>query len=79
MEHPSTKNIKSLIQQIDFSVHQNILIISSDRNAKLILSTRNLANVTVVRSNALNVRSFLLADKIICTESGLKNLQQVYN
>lgn len=55
-----------------------VVVILSETNANINLSLRNLSNVTLLRSNTLNVRDILLASKIIVTDTALKNIQEVY-
>jgi len=55
------------------------LIILSEVSDNVNLSLRNLSNVTLLRSNTLNVKDILLANKIIITENALKNIQEVYS
>nr|BDA98294.1 ribosomal protein L4 [Rhodomonas sp. NIES-1006] len=81
IETPKTKKILELLSKVvDISdTSSKILIISSEVSDNLALSLRNLSNVTLLRSNTLNVRDILLANKIIITDKALKNIQEVYS
>lgn len=81
LKSPKTKEaincLSSVLNSSDLS--KKVLIILSDVNENTNLSLRNLKNVTVLRSNALNVKDILIANKIIVTDTALKNIQEVYS
>lgn len=79
LEEAKTKTFQALVGKLNISREQKTLIVLKNKNTKVTLSTRNLHNVNVILSNALNVRAILMADRIIVTESALNNLQEVYN
>lgn len=74
------ENIKKLSKIFDItdSSKKNLIIVSELSN-NLKLSLRNLSNVTVLHSNALNVKDILVANKILVTDKALKNIQEVYS
>jgi large subunit ribosomal protein L4 len=81
LESPKTKKLIELLSkvtQITNSSEKTVLILS-EVNDNLNLSLRNLSNVTLLRSNTLNVKDILLANKIIITDKALKNIQEVYS
>lgn len=73
----AVKYLSQLLNTLDLS--EKILIILSDVNQNVNLSLRNIKNITVLRSNTLNVKDILLANKIIVTDTALKNIQEVYS
>ena len=81
IQTPKTKKIVDILSKVtnigDSS--NKIVIILSEVNDNVNLSLRNLSNVTLLRSNTLNLRDILLANKIIITEKALKNIQEVYS
>nr|BDA99033.1 ribosomal protein L4 [Rhodomonas sp. NIES-2332] len=81
IDSPKTKKIVDLLSKIT-NIKDNsnkTLIILSEVSDNVNLSLRNLSNVTLLRSNTLNVRDILLANKIIITDKALKNIQEVYS
>lgn len=81
LETPKTKKIVEILSKItDISDNSNkTVIIISEITPNLRLSLGNLSNVTLLRSNTLNIRDILLANKIIITDKALKNIQEVYS
>jgi large subunit ribosomal protein L4 len=81
VETPKTQKIVEMLSKItDISDNSNkTLIIVSEVTDNVNLSLSNLSNVTLLRSNTLNVRDILLANKIIITDKALKNIQEVYS
>jgi large subunit ribosomal protein L4 len=81
VKNPKTKKIVEILSKItDISDNSNkTVIILSEINSNVSLSLANLSNVTLLRSNTLNIRDILLANKIIITDKALKNIQEVYS
>ena len=81
LQTPKTKKVIEMLSKItDIGDSSNkTLIILSEVSDNVNLSLRNLSNVTLLRSNTLNVKDILLANKIIITENALKNIQEVYS
>lgn len=81
VETPKTKRIIEILSKItDISDSSNkTVIIVSEINNNVSLALSNLSNITLLRSNTLNIRDILLANKIIITDTALKNIQEVYN
>lgn len=81
LDSPKTKKIVDIMNKITnlADPSNRIVVILSEINENVNLSLRNLSNVTVLRSNTLNLRDILLANKIIVTEKALKNIQEVYS
>lgn len=73
----STKNAMSKLKP--FITKENNLLIVKNPTQKFILSIRNVANLKVLYSNALNVKDILQATNIIITEDALENIQNVYH
>jgi large subunit ribosomal protein L4 len=81
IDTPKTKKIIEALSKItNLGDNSNrTLIILSEVSDNVNLSLRNLSNVTLLRSNTLNIKDILLANKIIITEKALKNIQEVYS
>jgi large subunit ribosomal protein L4 len=54
------------------------LVIIKENNPILTLSIRNLNNVSLLTSNALNVKGILTATNIIITVEALENIEKIY-
>nr|ASO75963.1 ribosomal protein L4 [Storeatula sp. CCMP1868] len=81
IQNPKTKTIVETLNKV-VNIADNsskTVMILSEVSDNVNLSLRNLNNVTILRSNTLNVRDILLANKIIITDKALKNIQEVYS
>nr|BDA97771.1 ribosomal protein L4 [Rhodomonas sp. NIES-698] len=78
---PNTKDIKEILSKVtnDVNTSNRVLVILSEVDDNINLSLRNISNITLLRSNTLNVKDILLASKIIITDKALKNIQEVYS
>jgi large subunit ribosomal protein L4 len=73
----STKNVVAKLKP--FINQENNLLIVKNPTQKFVLSIRNIANIKVLYSNALNVKDILHATNILITEDALENIQTVYH
>lgn len=81
LEFPKTKKLIELLSKVTKITNssEKTVLILSEVNDNLNLSLRNLSNVTLLRSNTLNIKDILLANRIIITHKALKNIQEVYS
>lgn len=80
MSKPSTREVVNTLEKITKIKKENrILLIVNENNENLNLSVRNVANVHVIISNALNLRELLLAQTVIITEKALLNITKASN
>ena len=74
LESNKTKEAKSILNKLDCT--KNVLIVVEELNDNLILATRNLKNVILLASDEINTLDIVSADKLIITESALKNIEE---
>ena len=53
------------------------LIVVSELTDNVVLSTRNLGNVILLAANEINTYDVISADKMIITESAVKEIEEV--
>ena len=73
-ETNKTKDFKQLLN--NFKVKRNVLIIVSELNDNLILSTRNLNNVLLLAVDEINVLDIVSANLVIVEESAVKKIEE---
>lgn len=72
MEQIKTKTFVSTVQAIKA---ERALIVTSDENEKLELSSRNVPGVKVIRIEGLNVYDILKYEKLVLLESAIKGIE----
>jgi large subunit ribosomal protein L4 len=75
-----TNKTKALVQKLkDMKIEGGVLIISNDVNENLYLAARNLAHVDVLDSSAsaADPVAFVKADKVIITETAMKEIEEL--
>ena len=75
IESNKTKDMKNILN--NFKVERNVLIVVSELNDNLILSTRNLDNVLLLSVDEVNVLDLVSANLVIIEESAIKTLEEV--
>ena len=78
IEKPSTKLIIQMLSILNINIRENILIILSNVNYNLYLSTRNLHNVKVKAVNQINVFNILQANTVLIELGALDKIQKLY-
>lgn len=74
LESNKTKEVKKLLNTLGAT--KNVLIVVEELNDNLILATRNLNDVILLEANEINTLDVVSADKLIVTESALKNIEE---
>jgi large subunit ribosomal protein L4 len=74
LESNKTKEVKNILNTLGAT--KNVLIVVDELNDNLILATRNLKNVILLASDEINTLDVVSADKMIITESALKNIEE---
>ncbi len=74
VESNKTKEVKNILNTLGAT--KNVLIVVDELNDNLILATRNLKNVILLASDEINTLDVVSADKMIITESALKNIEE---
>jgi|SaaInlV_125m_DNA_1040241.scaffolds.fasta_scaffold00413_36 large subunit ribosomal protein L4 len=78
LEKPNTKAFLTKLGDVIDSSSKTLVVIN-EPNKNVMLSSRNVNNLTLLYSNTLNVKDILLAKKIVITESALENIQKTYH
>jgi len=77
-ETPKTKNFVELLKNFQLTGIKTLLVLSnSDTN--ILLSSRNLKKVKIVRASDLNTYEILDAKRLIITESSVKDIETVHS
>lgn len=72
LERVKTKDFVAVIKNLETD---NVLLVTDEKNEKLELSSRNVPNVKVLRSEGLNVYDLLKYKNVILLEPALKALE----
>jgi large subunit ribosomal protein L4 len=78
LNKPSTKDLLTKLENV-INPSSKTLLVLNEPNKNVTLSSRNIANLTILYSNTLNVKDILLAKKIVITENALENIQKTYH
>jgi large subunit ribosomal protein L4 len=77
MESPKTKNYLKMLESFKVNNKRTLLVLSdSDKN--VYLSTRNISRATVTKADSLNTYEILNASKILFVESSLEKLDAMF-
>ncbi|QZE13243.1 50S ribosomal protein L4 [Halosquirtibacter laminarini] len=77
-ESPKTKEMVSLQKNLNINDKKSLIVLS-DANKNIYLSTRNLQNVDVIVVSDLNTYDVLRAKNIFFVESSVNKLEEVFN
>ncbi|HNW75989.1 MAG TPA: 50S ribosomal protein L4 [Bacteroidales bacterium] len=76
-ETPKTKNFIELLKNFELG-DKKTLVVMPDANANVVLSSRNLKKVKVVKASDLNTYEILDAHQILITESSVKEIEKIH-
>ena len=79
LPRPKTKDFIDALGRWGVEPKAKILLILHEIAPNVELSTRNVANLVVIKATNLNVHDILWADKIVVTSQALGNIQEVYS
>ena len=72
---PKTKDFKAVLAALEIS--KKALFVTSEVNENVILSARNIAGVTVLTAEGINVLDLLGHDKVVFTQDAVKKVEEV--
>ena len=75
-EEPKTKNYLQLLKNFDLVEKKSVLVVS-ELNKNVYLSTRNLKHVKVIKASNLNTYDILNAKKLLIVEDSVKDFDQL--
>ncbi len=70
-----TKQVKAVLDGLKI---EKALIVTADKDEKVILSARNLGEVRTVTSNAINVYDILKYNNLVITKDAVAKIEEVY-
>ena len=79
LERPKTKEVIAALKRWGIESGVKVLLILKEVPENVNLSTRNIANVKLIKATNLNVRDVLHANKIVVTTDALEQIQEVYS
>ncbi len=75
---PETNKTKDMIKILDtIKANKNILIVVNDLTDNVILSTRNIPNVVLLRNDEINTLDVIACDTFVITEDAVKAIEEV--
>ena len=77
MDTPNTKDFANILSNLDQANNKNLLILS-DSNKNILLSSRNLKKTKVVNVSSINTYDLMNADKLMFVESSIKEIEKNY-
>jgi len=77
MDTPSTKDFANILSNLDQANNKNLLILS-DSNKNILLSSRNLKKTKVVNVSSINTYDLMNANKLMFVESSIKEIEKNY-
>ncbi len=75
IETNKTKDMISILNTVKAT--KNILIVVKDLTDNVILSTRNIPNVVLLRNDEINTLDVIAADTLVITEDAVKSIEEV--
>ncbi|MBD2306145.1 50S ribosomal protein L4 [Chroococcidiopsis sp. FACHB-1243] len=79
ISQPKTKEMTAAIARWGIEPGTKVLLIVAEETENVYLSARNIAKLTLISADELNVYDILNADKIVATSSALNMIQEVYS
>jgi large subunit ribosomal protein L4 len=77
METPSTKDFAKILSNLDQTNNKTLLILT-DSNKNILLSSRNLKKTKVVNVSSINTYDLMNAHKLMFVESSIKEIEKNY-
>ncbi|QEY32171.1 50S ribosomal protein L4 [Synechococcus sp. RSCCF101] len=78
MDQPRTRDIVAALSRLGIEAGSKVLIILRQPSDTIRLSIRNLATVTLMEADQLNVFDLLHADHIVISQDAFQTIQEVY-
>lgn len=73
---PKTKDMLSILTTLKVNDVKTLIIVN-ELDENIILSSRNLDNVTLLEANEINVLDLIANEKVVITEEALKSIEEV--
>lgn len=79
LETPKTKAFVQIMNDMNMVDERRLLLVLSEVNDNVVLSSRNIQNVTVVRLNDLSTYAIMKATTIMFVESSVEGFDEMFN
>ncbi len=76
-ETPKTKNFIELLKSFELTGEKTLLVMANTET-NIILSSRNLKKISIVRASDLNTYEILDAKRLLITESSIKDIEVIH-
>ncbi len=73
---PKTKDMLNILTTLKINDVKTLIIVN-ELDENIILSSRNLDNVTLLEANEINVLDLIANEKVVITEEALKSIEEV--
>ena len=77
MDTPSTKDFTKILSNLDQANNKTLLILT-DSNKNILLSSRNLKKTKVINVSSINTYDLMNANKLMFVESSIKEIEKSY-
>ena len=77
MDTPSTKDFAKILSNLDQTNNKTLLILT-DSNKNILLSSRNLKKTKVINVSSINTYDLMNANKLMFVESSIKEIEKNY-
>ena len=75
LDAPKTKDFKAVLAALE--INKKALFVTAEVNENAVLSARNIAGVTVVTAEGINVLDLLGHDKVVFTKAAVEKVEEV--
>ena len=75
LDAPKTKDFKAVLAALE--INKKALFVTAELNENVALSARNIAGVTVVTAEGINVLDLLGHDKVVFTKAAVEKVEEV--
>ncbi len=75
LDAPKTKDFKAVLAALE--INKKALFVTAEVNENVLLSARNIAGVTVVTAEGINVLDLLGHDKVVFTKAAVEKVEEV--
>ncbi len=78
LEAPKTKSFQDILKNLSFN-DKKILLVMSDMNNNIVLSSRNLKNAKVALAESINTYDLVNSDKLVLCEGTIEKIEKILN
>jgi len=75
LERPKTKDFSGILKTLGLDAEKSVLVLLSEQDENVLLSARNLPNVSISAASGLNIYEVVTHDRILATKSAMEALE----